>query len=568
MKTNIQPSAGLTIEEALCYTTPTYVPEMTKTSWFVGGVKKKTKKTKTSEWTANTFIFDVELMLQNAGASFGGTDPEEERDAPPEATPVTFPTFEQMEGHAWTQDDPPPEFQSLFSKIVKPSDISEQHVKALNISVLPICSVNELVPEAPDGASYQEPAIPTPASAAALPEKPTHGETETARKRRDFDEKLAELRIDNDLAFRTLSKTVATGVRPPRIAHMRKFYVGLESMSQYWDCSLDRYYDLNEADRGENGEQAVKRQRLENGFSPKGSPMELSTPTLEQSLQVMRSNAPKNGSKSTELAASEEDMEPKQCQATADEVPLPASPPSVTPEPQTRRRYKGRRTSTGREMPDQFRTDTVKAFVEGASWPFHANISAPRAALEFNKLNLPVRQAGSVYRIPNDRLKFRSGWREGPILRVQVRAETEFQDEKGEQHEHMARLDSLREIAALLQLAQERRREGGEEVKPGEGMWWTTKPRWGGGPGGEAQNEIGNTDILQMAEEVLDASRSKESKKVPGPANGRDQKRKTPAMLWRELKVGSGNWAPKIGYIAIGKDPGSEWDKVCLYDSL
>jgi hypothetical protein len=542
---------------------------MAKTSWFVGGVKKKTKKSKISEWTANTCVFDVELMLQNAGPSFGGTDPEEERDAPPEATPVTFPIFQQTDGHAWTQDDPPPKFQSLFSRILKPSDISEQHVKALNIRVLPICSVNELVPDAPDGASYLEPATPTPTSVSALPERPTYGEDQTARKRKDFDEKLAELRIENDLAFRTLSKTVATGVRPPRIAHMRKFYVGLESMSQYWDCSLDRYYDVNEAGRGENGEQAVKRQKLENGFSPKGSPQEQSTPTLEHALQIMWNNASKGSAESTKLPVLALSTRPKEGQDTTDEYPpLPVSPISAPPEPQTRKRYKGRRTSTGREMPDQFRTDTVKAFVEGTIWAFHANLSSPRSALQFDKLNLPVRQTGTVYRIPNSRGRFSNGWREGPILRVQVRAETEFQDEAGEQHEHMARLDSLREIAALLQLAQERRREGREEVKPGEGKWWTTKPRWGGGPGGEAQNEIGNTDILQVAEEVLDASRSKESKKVPELIHGRDQRRsKTPAILWKELKVGSGNWTPKIDYIAIGKDPSWEWDEVRLYDS-
>ena len=547
--------------EFLCYTTPAYLPEMIRKSWFLG--EKSTKKRKTSRSTPNTGVFDIPLMFPNAGASFGGVDPEEERNAPPEATPVTFPVCKHAEGHAWTQDDPPPNFQSLFARIVKPNDISEQHVQALNIQTLPTCSVNGLVPNAPDGTSYHEPPIPT--------STPNSGraESETTRKRKDFDEKLAELRVDNDLAFRTLSKRMAVGVKPPRIAHMRKFYLGLESMSQYWDCTLDQYYDASIADSGVDGEQAVKRQKLENGFSPRGSPVEQSAPTLEEPLQVTWSNASKSTSEVWKSQIERLTTEPKDNEDTTDLPPPPGSPLSATPEPQTRRRYKGRRTSTGREMPDSFRTDTVKALVDAASWAFGANVSAPKAALQFNKLNLPVRQTGTVYRMPQDRMKYRMGWREGPIMRLQTRAETEFLDENGEQREHMARLDSLREIAALLQLAQERRREGRVEIKPGEGQWWTTKPRWGGAPGGEAQNETGNTDVQQFADAILNASRVQDGKLfLPTNVSAQGQKRKTPAMLWKELKVGSGNWTPKVDYYAIGKDSRSEWDDVRLDDLL
>jgi hypothetical protein len=45
-------------------------------------------------------------------------------------------------------------------------------------------------------------------------------------------------------------------------------------------------------------------------------------------------------------------------------------------------------------------------------------------------------------------------------------------------------LDLAREVGVMLLLAQERAREGKEEIKPGEGKWWTSTPRWGGGPGG------------------------------------------------------------------------------------
>ncbi len=39
------------------------------------------------------------------------------------------------------------------------------------------------------------------------------------------------------------------------------------------------------------------------------------------------------------------------------------------------RKYLGRRTGTGREMPDQFREDTVRSFVETATWLFGCQVS-------------------------------------------------------------------------------------------------------------------------------------------------------------------------------------------------
>jgi hypothetical protein len=540
---------------------------MAKTSWFIGGVKRKLKKPKTgSSKSKDTISQDGRLTIPSLGASFGGTDPEQERDAPPEATSVAFPTHEPRKGHAWTPDSPPPNFQSLFSRVLKPSDISEQHLQALNISVPPTCSVGELVPDAYDGSSYLEPKTPRPTSDAAVNEDGAKANAEIARKRKEFDDRLAELRIDNDLAFRTLCKRVPAGTKPPRIAFMRKFYEGLESMSQYWDCSLDQYYEVSETDRGDDGEQCAKRQRLENGFSPKGGTNEASATDGEHSLPILASQPSKGDAESKAPPPSAPNPQPPEAQDATDATSRHLRSTSVTPEPQTRKRYKGRRTSTGREMPDQFRVDTVRAFVEGTVWAFHSALSIPRVMplVQFNKLNLPVRQTAAAYRMPSDRIKGRQGWQEGPMLSLQVRAETEFLDSDGEAREQMCKLDLLREVAGLLQLAQERRREGRKEIKPGEGKWWTQKPRWGGGEGGEAQNEVGNTDILAAAEELLGAAREREGKKAKD--GRREPKKKTPALLWKELKVGRGNWDPRTEYIAIGKEPSSEWDEVCLPD--
>ena len=438
---------------------------MAKTSWFIGGVKRKIKKPKNSSTTSIVTISkDGKLTIPSLGASFCNTDPEKERDPPPEPTPVTFPAHEPSHGHVWAQDSPPPNFQSLFSKIRLPADVSEKHLQALNINTLPTCSVAELVPNAYDESTYLEPKAPPPNADSGVDDDAVKANAEISRKRKDFDDRLAELRIDNDLAFRTLCKRVPAGTKPPRIAFMRKFYEGLESMSQYWDCTLDQYYEVSETGPGEVGEQCAKRQKLANGFSPKGGPNDTTASDVECSLPILASPQSKGDLEPKQVPLPESPTQPSEEQATNDATSRQRRSPSATPEPQIRKRYKGRRTSTGREMPDQFRVDTVRAFVEGTVWAFHSALSVPRVQplVQFNKLNLPVRQTAAAYRMPNDRIRGRQGWQEGPMLGLQVRAETEFLESDGKAKEQMCRLDLMREVAALLQLAQERRREGRE----------------------------------------------------------------------------------------------------------
>lgn len=62
-------------------------------------------------------------------------------------------------------------------------------------------------------------------------------------------------------------------------------------------------------------------------------------------------------------------------------------------------------------------------------------------------------------------------------------------------------------------------------------------------------------DVLQMAEEmVANASVHRNNTRRP--------KRKTPAMLWKELQPGSKMWDAKMEYEAIGKEPDSHYDEV------
>ncbi len=319
---------------------------------------------------------------------------------------------------------------------------------------------------------------------------------------------MKELEVENGVGFAVVSRQFKVDVKPPRLSYMRKFWESLENMSRYWDCSLDQYFEQSTNDEGhtkdessdslrpDDRENSAKRQRMESGTTPPD--------TNDGPIAV----------------------------------------------------YKGRRISNGAMMPDKFRAETLHAFVEGVAWPFQSTLSPPRVQprVWVGKLSLPVRQSAAVYRVPKDRTKGRLGWLEGPIFGLQTRPETDF-SKPG-----TLRIDHLREVGELLHLAQERHREGKTEVKPGEGQWWTTKPRWGGGVGGDAQNEIGNTDALEAIDELLDAAKNNDR-----TSKARNSRLKsTPAMLWEEVKCGKGHWDPKCDYEAIGKNKDSPYDEVSV----
>ena len=138
---------------------------------------------------------------------------------------------------------------------------------------------------------------------------------------------------------------------------------------------------------------------------------------------------------------------------------------------------------------------------------------------------------------------------------LQSRSETSFRPQGEAMGTGQAEaLDLLREVAALLLLAQERAREGKSEKKPGEGKWYTSTPRWGGGAGGEVGNLTGNNSDD-------DAAAKKDEKRAESKPKSR---RASAAEAYRKLLPGMGTWDPKITYVAIGKDDDREVDDVSL----
>ncbi len=74
------------------------------------------------------------------------------------------------------------------------------------------------------------------------------------------------------------------------------------------------------------------------------------------------------------------------------------------------------------------------------------------------------------------------------------------------------------------------------------------------------ENEIGNSDIVALAEELSGIPRDSSVKREKD--GSRSRQKKSPAILWKELKCGKGSWDPKTEHAAIGTDPESEYDQV------
>ncbi|KAK5710651.1 hypothetical protein LTR17_018755 [Elasticomyces elasticus] len=529
----------------------------------------------------------------NSGFATSYVDPEEERDPPLPATPVTFPAYRPVPQHDGLLT---PSLQSLYAKILKPSDISDQHVQALSIDIADQhCTLDELL-RTPDG-QYYLPPVDRPSLHIGLhPDTVlTMDDVLRERKRSALDERSAELRFDNDTAYRTLSRNLKeTGAKPRKLAYMRKFFEGLETMSRYWECGEDNYYEAEALCSGKG----VKRMRLDKDEvasithkttealdavagapsddhgailpTPEPSPEPTSAPTsCEQHASTGQvSTTQALSSSASSITASLTSATPE----TDRKSPLRAD--TASPEPHSRQRYKGRRTHTGSEMPDQFRINTVRAFVEATAMPFQCTTTPPRVPplVKFGKLYVPVAQTSAIYRQPTDRTRARQGRLEGPLVAVQVRPKTKFLDEDGEPLEAMVKLDMVREIGGLLQIAQERRRSG-REVRSGEGQWWTTKPRWGGGSGYDADTDTDTDGEAKATELASIAGEVATDGLVTGDLGVPDKVEKKPkimarALPWKELRCGRGYWDPKIDYGAIGKDRTSQSDVVFMVSSL
>jgi hypothetical protein len=356
-----------------------------------------------------------------------------------------------------------------------------------------------------------------------------------------YDVLKSEILADNEDAFREVTRMPPLPGRPRlRIAHSRKFWVGLERMSQYWDASHDRYIEPTEKDSKEG-----------------------QTPSNENGITMGDSNASQDSSKGS---ASGESMDIDKKEENTDASKQTSGEDEASAEPTMT--YMGRRISNGSQMPEEPRDDTVRGFLEMIAWPFGCQARTPSSPpkLAIQNLLLPIRVTFALSRSPQDRQAARKGMLEGPLILGQCRNETVFrQEEQAAGQGHAEMCDLLREVGAMLLCAQERAREGSTEIKPGDGKWWTTKPRWGGlsdqGVTGEKASRIED----KPAEEPNKRSRYERSLLSLRKSGS---KKMTTSDRWKLVQPGPSQWDRKMKYMQIGKVKDSEFDDVSIAHML
>lgn len=168
------------------------------------------------------------------------------------------------------------------------------------------------------------------------------------------------------------------------------------------------------------------------------------------------------------------------------------------------------RTGAGHQMPPDYRQNMITAFLKLVAYDFACNVSAPRTEPRLHITSkAPSGSSRSsyftsgctfIFRSPATREAARAGIVEGPLAAVSARHVTSFPPPGSPGTDRDSVLDLARELVAALITAQHRAREGRTERRFGENAWWTTKPRWGGGPGGPIGREI---EMLSGADETI-----------------------------------------------------------------
>ncbi len=272
------------------------------------------------------------------------------------------------------------------------------------------------------------------------------------------------------------------------------------------------------------------------------------------------------------------------------------------------------RTGAGHQMPIDYRQNIITAFLKLVAYDFTCNVSAPRTEPRLHITSNPPGGGAPrssyfssgctfIFRSPNTREAARAGILEGPVAAVSARHPTSFPaDSPGTDWD--STLDLARELVAALITAQHRAREGRTEKRVGEGAWWCSKPRWGGGPGGPIGREV---EMLSGADQTVGDKDAPPPEPTPSPTAaqppaGVNVSARTPSLTqrpsprpppggpgfnpaksakrlkksgnhpmydnYRMVRPPAATWDRKTRYEAIGRVPGAEYDDVFVVSAL
>jgi hypothetical protein len=545
-------------------------------------------------------INNADIGNLHAGNLLAGQhDTKKKRTPPSKPIPVTFPSLQPP--HPSTSSPPPSwtvskeaGISAHFLGLKKPSDVTKDTLALLNVTFQPECDFETLLSSLSNDAQSHLPPrdwfkppehidlLMSSGSAVTLlsngRRKPDHNE---------FFVRARELLFNNADAFSTLTRKGGRSQASLRLAHFRKFWEGLDNMAYYWDNSLDEYRLPSPEAILSGSETSAEPSSVNTGNHDQGIPGETKTdwntqaeselggpsdeePRKKAKVEAVSNTIPTHSVTSGSFPPSGTNGTQASSISSNRVLPARIAPPKVPwatnlehpskPADLSKGFYRGYRIGNGAEMPDQYRIDCVRAFLEPIAWAFGVTLAQHRRppVLKLQNVRFPVRMSSVAWKAPQDRAKARQGWMEGPLLGMQCRADVNFGSTGKLSAESV--LDTVRELGGLLLLAQERAREGKSERRGGEGKWWTMKERWGGGPGGEFGDAHGLGDAAVKSTSVVP-----EEKLVQrNPDGSKARRRPTPAEIWQVLRPGHPSWDPKVVYEAIGKDRSVEWDDVRL----
>lgn len=417
-----------------------------------------------------------------------------------------------------------------LSTIRNPRDISIEHTEFLNICLIRDVEFSNLLP-----CSSTDSGKSSNSTASSTKSTPLH--IDRLNKIKD------ELLFRNDDAFREVLRLPPLKDRGRvRVAQARKFWTGLEHMSQYWDTSLDEYLEVPDSALPE--------------YAPTvpGTDVRISPATNEDIAMVDAGQ--------------------------------------THPEQKMKRVYRGRRIGTGKDMPEDYRDETLRGLMEAVAWSFNCQVTSPsqQPRVSVGKILVPVKQNLIVGRPPKDRQEARKGMLEGPLMGAFGRGHAGYGPDAHKDASQAEVCDLLREVGAMVELAQQRAREGKSEKSGQDHAWWTAKPRWGGGPGGpmgwedelqkknssepapKKKRPLSEAEMDKIMEELDEADlvpshiRPKAEQSSPketgergngrsrGGSGGNSAKRwSNMAEKWKTVKPGASLWDSKIKYMRIGQ---------------
>ncbi|KAH9890855.1 hypothetical protein F4778DRAFT_773095 [Xylariomycetidae sp. FL2044] len=506
------------------------------------------------------------------------------KDVPP-PTPVVLPECSpRLPGSSDTTSGPAgttshgtqPSLVRFLQTLHRPTELDDSHFAALGVHVHPDTPAEGIVPDSrylPSASDWNDVVNLDQARSKDSTFRHPLSNGQLSPEARVYLERRNELSVQNQAAFRTVRRIQPEpGKQAPRLGNCYEFFKQMELVAAYWDdTSLP---PLPEDEDSDTEEEAAPT--LPPRSHPHPHPIDAS---LEQAGHSIIAAASESNARSEKLTKKPKDHE------------------RVT--------Y---RTSPGTLMPPEHRHNMVAAFIKLVAYDFGCNVVPPRVEPRLHLVEPPLPKeiqkskqqaytprasyisSGCVFvcRAPRTREAARSGIVEGPVAAVSARNTTNFSTPID------SKVDFGREIVAALLTAQLRARQGKAEKRFGEGKWWATAKRWGGGEGGpigrevEGDTSVGDADAPSPSTSPATAEARPtpdEDSKVPRlpaaqkpglgslPVRGQPlakRPRKTMSVYdnYRMIRLPSSNWDKKMRYEAIGRVKGQDYDDVFVLSSL